>query len=172
MSWADANTWTTNLSFTDGVHVYSNWRLPATLQPDASCGSQSGDSYSFGYGCTGSEMGHLFYSELGGTALQSILTSSDSDLAMFTNLQSTTYWSGTEFPSTTSAAWTFDFGNGCDGSGGFQRTQRKDRRCGSALAVRSGDIAAVPGPNGIPEPQTLALVGLGFLGLAVARRRG
>lgn len=86
-------------------------------------------------------MGHLFYSELGGSAFRFILTSMDSDIAKFTNLQDTTYWSGTEFPSSNAAAWAFDFG---DGLGGFHRTQRKNKGCGSALAVRSGVIASVP----------------------------
>ena len=67
MTWAAANTWAANLSFTNGINVYDNWRLPTTLQPDASCGSQSG-GVSSGGNCTGSEMRHLFYAELGGTA--------------------------------------------------------------------------------------------------------
>jgi hypothetical protein len=106
-------------------------------------------------------MGHLFYSELGGTVGQSILTSADPDLAKFTNLQAGVYWSATEEP-LTGGAWIFSFGNGGQGAdlkdGGFY-----------ALAVSPGDVAAT---NGVPEPQTLALVGLGLLGLAVARRRG
>lgn len=28
MTWTAANTWAANLSFTDGVNVYDNWRLP------------------------------------------------------------------------------------------------------------------------------------------------
>jgi len=39
-----------------------------------------------------------------------------------------------------------------------------------ALAVRPGDVAAVNGT--VPEPQTLALLGLALAGLAFARRRG
>lgn len=54
------------------------------------------------------------YSEMGGTARQSILTSSDSDLALFQNIQPVRYWSGTEFALNTNAAWSFDF------TGGFQ----------------------------------------------------
>jgi len=42
-----------------------DWRLPTTLQPDASCSTQSDPGGGLplqgsGYGCTGSEMGHLF----------------------------------------------------------------------------------------------------------------
>ena len=154
MNWAAANTWAANLSFTNGISVYDNWRLPTAL-------NQDGTGPCFGYNCTGSEMGHLFYSELGGTALQSILTSADPDLAKFTNLQATNYyWSGTEYAPNTGYAWRFYFGYGPQDAGtkgnGFY-----------ALAVSPGDVAAVP------EAQTYALMlaGLGLIAWR-ARRRG
>lgn len=93
-----------------GYLGHNNWRLPTTLQPDASCSGQ-GD-VSNGYNCTGSEMGHLFYTELGGTAANPILGSTDPDIALFSNIQSYYYWSGTEYPLGTRDAWdfTFDYG--------------------------------------------------------------
>lgn len=165
MSWFAATTWAANLSFTDAVNnlTYNNWRLPTTLQPDASCGYQL-SGVSFGLGCTGSEMGHLFYSELGGTAGQSILTSGDPDLAKFTNLQADFYWSGTEYaPNTAEIAWSFHFGYGTQGavikSEGFY-----------ALAVSPGDVAV----SAVPEAESWAmmLAGLGLVGVATRRRRG
>ena len=90
MTWIDAYTWANDLVFA----TFDNWRLPTTLQPDLSCSTQSFISY--GYTCTGSEMGHLFYDELGGTAGLNILTSGDPDLVLFTNVQPFEYWSGTE----------------------------------------------------------------------------
>lgn len=155
-TWADALTWAANLSFTDGVSVYDNWRLPITSQPDASCGIQG--QVSSGYSCTGSEMGHLFYNELGGVAGLSILSSSDPDLAQFNNLQANLYWSGSGF--NRRRAWVFNFDGGYQGAGfkfnGYY-----------ALAVSPGDVAAVP------EAQTYALMlaGLGLIGWR-ARRRG
>ena len=162
MNWFDANTWAANLSYTDGVNVYDNWRLPTTLQPDASCGDQSGGD-SYGYNCTGSELGHLFYTELGGTAGQSILDSSDPDLAKFTNFRGV-YWSATEHAPSSAYAWYLRFGTG-DQNAGYKHNDYY------ALAVSPGDVAAANN-NRVPEPQTLALFGLGLLGLAVARRRG
>lgn len=155
MTWANAMAWATNLSFTDGVNVYDNWRLPTTLQPDASCGTLSNTGH-MGYNCTGSEMGHLFYSVLGGTAGEAILTSAD----QFTNLQANSYWSATEYAFGTYWAWTFYM------YGGYQYPA--DKTSGSyALAVSPGDVGAVP------EAQTYALMlaGLGLIGWR-ARRRG
>ena len=150
MNWADANTWAANLSFTDGLSVYDNWRLPTAL-------NQDGTGPCSGYNCTNSEMGHLFYS---GTAALSILTSTDPDLAKFTNLQANPYWSATEYaPPFTGFAWYFTFVNGgqdatSKGSGFY------------ALAVSPGDVAAVP------VPAAAWLLGSGLLGLiGVARRR-
>lgn len=159
MDWGTAYLWAANLSFTDGVNVYDNWRLPATLQPDASCGGQLVASY--GYNCTGSEMGHLFYAELGGTA-GSLFFSADSDLAKFTNLQDYGYyWSATEYANNTGEAWYFDF------SDGYQ-LERNKGYAQYAWAVSPGDV----GVAAVPEAQTYALMlaGLGLVGL-VARRQ-
>src|ERR1700693_2381010 len=53
MTWADAQSWITSLN-TANYLGFNDWRLPTT---SVTC---------FGYNCTGSEMGHLFYNELGG----------------------------------------------------------------------------------------------------------
>ena len=46
---------------------YNDWRLPVTLAPDTTCTNPSGTQvYN---GCTGSELGHLFTKNLGGTAV-------------------------------------------------------------------------------------------------------
>ena len=56
MNWAAANSWVAGLTI-GGV---SGWRLPTA---DPSCVGA--------FNCTGSEMSHLFYSELGGAAVKS-----------------------------------------------------------------------------------------------------
>lgn len=157
MDWVTANTWAANLSFTDGFHVYDNWRLPTTLQPDTTCDSQ-GTGSSLGFNCTGSEMGHLYYSELGGGDLMPILESTDPDLAKFTNFTNGFYWSATEYNSDN--AWLFVFGDG------NQLWYYKSYAL-YALAVSPGDVGAVP------EAQTYALMlaGLGLVGWR-ARWRG
>jgi len=148
MTWADANAWAASLR----VGGVADWRLPTTLQSDASC---TGGRFN----CTGSEMGHLFYNELGGTAGSSILSSSDPDLALFSNVQSDFYWSGTEFAPNPSNAWffLFDLGN--------QFAFSKDSTV-FAWAVHSGNVSGT-----VPEPATVWLFGSGLIGLLGLVRR-
>ncbi|MBL0166393.1 MAG: DUF1566 domain-containing protein [Propionivibrio sp.] len=146
---------------------FNDWRLPTTLQPDASCGTQ--DSLgSRGLNCSGSEMGHLFYDELGGEANQDIATTHNTNYNLFQNLQSGgfTYWSGTKAGSLGTSTWGFDFGKGSqfsghNGNGAFM------------LAVRPGDVVSA-----VPEPESwifmlsgLALVGWRFKGFGRITRQ-
>jgi len=150
MNWVDANNWAANLDI-DGI---TGWRLPTTMQPDASCSGQSNQGASFplqgfGTGCTGSEMGHLFNVD-GITAAAP---------GSFSNVQSDFYWSGTEFAPVTNSAWFFNFDDG------FQFIDSKGSDL-FAWAVQSGDVSTVP------VPAAVWLFGSGLLGLVgVARRK-
>jgi hypothetical protein len=141
---------------------YNDWRLPTTLQPDASCGDQNVGWVigSYGYNCTGSEMGNLFYTELGGAAASSILSTHNASLALFQNVQPYFYYSGTKYaPDPTYQAWVFDM------YGGYQAPAPMGNYF-YAFAVRSGQVAVVP------VPAAVWLLGSGLLGLiGVARRR-
>ena len=104
MSWADAVEWVGAYALGEAI----DWRLPATVHPDPSCQSPTTSS---GLNCTGSEMGHLFYVGLSGTAGESIGNSTDPDLALFNNLEGADWWSGTSF-TIPELAWHFRFANG------------------------------------------------------------
>jgi Protein of unknown function (DUF1566)/PEP-CTERM motif len=136
--WEAAVAWADSLSFGG----FSDWRLPAS----DFCNSLSG--------CTASEMGHLWYAELGNTA--PTLTNPGE----FENLQASWYWSGTS--PIIGVAVAFNMANG----------RQSNQITGTAndlyaMAVRDGDVPA------IPEPGTYALFGVGLFGtwLAVRRQR-
>ena len=122
MTWSAANTWANGYSVTGynsaGQNVtVTGWTLPTTTQPDPTCSDQitvSGfPTQGYGFSCTGSEMGNLFYNVLGGTA-GNPLSSTDP----FTNVQFGLYWSATEYAPGTNGAWYFGFSNGSQSGDG------------------------------------------------------
>lgn len=150
MSWWGAMAWAEELV----LGGFSDWRLPNTVQPDATCSQQTRerppfDNQDYGSNCAGSEMGHLWYAE-------GVSQFSPGD---FKNLQPAGYWSATTFAPNTTLAWDFFFSAGGQGFHGKQTEFY-------AVAVRDGDVFAA-----VPEPATLALVGAALLGIANTRRR-
>ena len=187
MTWADANTWATNLSFYNPLtnQTYADWRLP-TVSPingvSFNYSTVFNGSTDFGHnvseqgtafaGATGSEMAHIFYNTLNNKGFcDPALSTADScwfpqtgwaltNTGPFANLQANNYWSGTEYAPLTGSALFFGFLYG--------EQRPSDKYNGFyALAVSPGDVAAVP------EAQTYALMlaGLGLVGWR-ARRRG
>jgi len=150
MTWQNAVNWAGSLT----VGGFTDWRLPTTTQPDASCGGQfNGGAFGpqgLGSGCTGSEMGHLFNVE----DITAVAP------GMFSNVQPTVYWSGTEFAPGTYLAWSFIFLNGIQLA--FSKSFHN-----FAWAVRSGDVSA---PAAVPESGTMLLMGSGLVGLLAWRR--
>ncbi len=173
MNWSTANSWASALT----VGTFDDWRLP-TVGP-----SDGAFDYAFsnngttdrGYAKTGtgwgtaSEYGHMYYVTLGNkggctpndASPGSCVTqpgNGPSNTAQFTNLQSAAYWSDTEYAPSPSLAWSFvTIAGSQDGFGKGAAL--------SAVAVRPGDVAAVPEPVSV----VLLLAGLGLLG-AMARR--
>lgn len=176
MNWAAANAWAASLSFTDGVNIYDNWRLPSVKPVN---GVSFVYNFSFdgstdaGYNITSarSELAYMFSVNLGNVSQYTTggwgspsgcwVSLSDNCLnntGYFVNLQPAVYWSDSLLNSTTVLAFTMHDGRQ-DGEGPFYENY--------AWAVHPGDIAAVP------EAQTYALMlaGLGLIGWR-ARRRG
>lgn len=147
MSWFGAKAWVDNLVYGG----YSDWRLPTTVPTD------------FGYNQTGSEMGHLFYSELGGVANSTISSHHENAYNLFNHVSDTlhasTYWSAAEYTPDPISAWVFSTFNG---------NQGRSRKFNTyyAWAVRDGDVAIVPVPGAI------WLFGTGLLGLLSSKLRG
>lgn len=151
MNWTTANSWANNLVYGG----FSDWRLPTSLNTNGTgpCGPATN--------CSGSEMGHMFYNNWGATADNAFSNGTNAaNLALFNNVQSFYYWSGTERPVESGFAWYFFTFQGYQGSD-FKPNQMY------AVAVRPGDVIAA-----IPEPQTYAmmLAGLGVLAFMWRRR--
>lgn len=150
MNWSDAMTWSATLE----INGIGDWRLPDTLLTDTSCVIQGDEEIPFGYSCTGSEMGNLFYNVLGNSA------GSLTNAGPFSNIQSDSYWSATlDYPYSTSSAWLFGMQHGYQGVNATINNH-------SAWAVHDGDVSAVP------IPAAVWLFGSGLIGLiGIARRK-
>ena len=146
-TWQNQLAWADTLEVTQSGNTYSDWRLPTTVDGPRVLGYNG--TTTAGYNITSSEMGHLFYTELGNKGYYATdgtnpqpgwgLTNTG-DFQHLTTEDS--YWSGTENKySSFLRAWVFDF------SGGNQWTYVADNVVPTytyALAVRSGDVAQQP----------------------------
>ncbi len=155
MTWDETMSWATGLT----VGGVSGWRLPSALNKD-------GTGPCLGYNCTSSEMGHLFYNELGNSSSAGL-----QNKGPFTNLQPYYYWTENQYPYF-NYAWFFNFGDGSQnanykGLDGYTTN-------GYGLAVHDGDVLG----NGIvlpsapvPIPGSIFLLISGVTILTAVRRK-
>lgn len=158
-------TVTLDPGYTSTIDWSTGWRLPETA--DGPYGTTT-----VGYNITTSEMGYLFYEALGNKGYEDTSGNGPQpgyglqNKGDFENLLAFYYWSGTEYPPDSSFeahAWDFDFHLG------LQRLDGKFHNL-CALAVRPGDVSAVPVPGTVLLLAS-GLAGLGALGRGRRRRR-
>jgi PEP-CTERM motif len=148
---SDAHYWAINLEYGG----YDDWRLPKTIDLAEGRDLRPGEGYegpsSSGLNITNSEMGYMFYVNLGNSAERGLANSGP-----FVNMMTDDiYWSGT-LRVGEGDMWFFSFDTGYQGSA-------DPDNIGYAWAVRDGDV--------VPEPATMLLLGAGLVGLAALGRK-
>ena len=146
------------------------WRLPTTA------GGYTYDSAPavLGYNVTSSEMGHLYYEELGNLGKNDISGNPQSGYGLtktgdFDHLVAGTYFSSTEYPRWSHAVWEFDMSDGNQLIGStMDYTYHYIPQY--ALAVRGGEVST-PTTVPVPKSATLLFIGIGFFGLTGLWRR-
>ena len=108
-----------------------------------------------GFSITDSQLGELFYNELGGTAHNRIPNN-----ALFSNEQNNVYWSGTEY--TPSPVWAEYYDVRVGFQGGYGKVTQF-----YAWPISSGNVTAA-----VPVPSSIWLFVSGAIGLLSFRPRG
>ena len=128
MTWSEAQAWINEINNPSSIYYmgYSNWRLPSSYNRDG-----SGPCYWFN--CTDSELGYLWYIELGNTANTDPTDATDGpfDFSSMPPPPYNPYNTSTNYAADPdNSAWTFNFNNG------NQHDQAKTSTMG-AWAVRT-----------------------------------
>lgn len=176
MTWSTAQNWIAAMNSANYLG-YNDWRLPTMVDTGTSgcnistsggtdCGWNVQTTSMDGPPATAvySEMASLYYDTLGNLGYYDTSGNSNQpgwglqNSGPFQNLQSgLLYWSGLEFAPRPSDAWGFNF------NGGLQGYAFKDINY-FALAVRPGDVSAVP------VPAAVWLLGSALVGLLGFRK--
>jgi hypothetical protein len=154
--------WTSIVLFASALNYAggSNWAAPGADFVDAGCPGAEG------FGCIESQMGRLFYQQLGGQPGTSVFDSSGDSaqeiaaVALMPALTDGWFWSRQVADDGSNTAFAFNFGTGEQGI-------YETHLWGRALLVHAGQLGTPP----IDEPSTLSMLLAGTALVEVLRRR-
>jgi len=155
MDYWGARAWVNYLDATN-YGGSNQWALPTTVDNNASGGYPNGGPGNPAQ--SSSQLAQLFYGGLGQVQGSSITTTHNANYSLFSNVQSSVYWSGTEYSADPTKAWGFVTVDGSQDAFGKGNDLY-------ALAVSPGQVSAVPVPG------AAWLLGSGLLGLVGLARR-
>jgi hypothetical protein len=157
MDWWGAQGWVHYLDVTNYGGA-NQWALPTTVDSSASIGYPNGAAGNPSQ--SSSQLAQLFYGGLGQVQGSHITTTHNTSYALFSNVQDTVWWSGTQSSVLPNSAWSLDTING------YQFAPFKTNFI-NALAVSPGQVSAVP----LPAAAWLMLSGLSGLGVLARKKR-
>ncbi len=167
VSWASSLNTALTVNLYDGYAVdweNSSWRLPIAVDGIYEWGYDG--TTTAGFNITSSELGHLFYEELGNVGYYDIFGNPDQpgwwqvNTGDFENFILNWYWFGTETAQFPGSAWGFYMGSGEKLAGGKESLDY-------AIAVRSGQVTY----SSVPTPGAIILLGAGLLWIVGSDRR-
>ena len=144
--WEDANNIVANLN----IAGITGWRLPTSYSTAPSC-----DGAFWGYNCSGSEIGNMFYNVLGGKAGSSISSVHNANYDLFENIKDNIYWGSDYVADGQNLVSVFSTMDGLQGT----YFRENNYQILYSWAVYTGDVSTVP----IPAPIWLFSAGIMIL---------
>jgi hypothetical protein len=115
MQFQGATAWITAMNAANYLG-HNNWQLPTTPISDGGCGKTGPQGNSFGFGCTLSALGSLYYKTLALNAPNTAVPMPLTTVGPFTNFQPYLYWTGSQGAAATDGNATLSFNSGFQGA--------------------------------------------------------
>ena len=119
MNYATAIRWVAAMNAFDsgaGYLGHNNWQLPTAPDIDRTCKLTGRHGESFGFNCSGSALGSLYYVSLGLREPNSAVQNSQNHVGPFQNFQPYLYWSKSPAADPKQGFVTFSFSTGFQGA--------------------------------------------------------
>jgi hypothetical protein len=119
MDYVTAVRWVESLNKLDhgaGYLGHNNWQLPTTPGKDNSCARTGRNGESFGFHCSGSALGSLYYGSLGLREPNTAVHIPSNKVGPFNDFQPYLYWSGSAAADPKQGFVSFSFNSGFQGA--------------------------------------------------------